>query len=165
VLSGSVSSSVAARAQSPVVVVSGSNPLPGETSQVVVGVKPDETARPVLAFAFAYAECHSLGVHAILSCRDATFVDARYTPDQSQRWLAEALAGYRDEYPGVFTTTALVRSDPAPTLVVEAASSALLVVGRHGRTPRLGALLGSVSQAVVHHATRPVAVIPVGASR
>jgi nucleotide-binding universal stress UspA family protein len=161
---GSVSSSVAAHAQSPVVVVCGPTPITDdEAGQVVVGVKPDETARPVLAYAFAHAARHRLGVHAIMCWRATGIVDALYAPDRSWRWLAEALAGYREEFPDVAVSSAVVREEAAPMLVMEAASSALLVVGRHGRTPRMGALLGSVSQAAIHHATRPVAVIPVTA--
>lgn len=158
---GSVSSEVAARAAAPVVVVCGPPPLAGEGSRVVVGVKADETAQPTLAFAFEHAQRHGLEVHAVLCWRPSGIADVRPMPGRAERWLAEALCGWRERYPELRLTSEVVRGDPARALVVEAATSKLLVVGRHGRTPRMGALLGSVSQAAIHHATRPVAVVPV----
>lgn len=160
-LLGSVSSEVAARAAAPVVVVCGAPPLAGEGSRVVVGVKADETARPTLAFAFEHAQRHGLEVHAVLCWRPSGIADVRPMPERAERWLAEALCGWREEYPDVPLTSEVVRDDPARALVAAAGASKLLVVGRHGRTPRMGALLGSVSQAAIHHATRPVAVVPV----
>lgn len=158
---GSVSSEVAARAVAPVVVVCGPPPLAGEDSRVVVGVKPDETAQPVLAFAFEHAQRHGLDVHAVLCWRPSGIADVRPMPERAARWLAEALCGWRELYPDVRLTSSVVRADTARTLVAEATASKLLIVGRHGRTPRMGALLGSVSQAAIHRCARPVAVVPV----
>lgn len=158
---GSVSSSVVARARAPVVVVCGPAPLTDGSAHVLVGVKPDETADPVLAFAFAYAELHGLGVHATLCWRATGLADATHLPDRARSWLSEAVAGYGEEYPDVSLTTAVVHADAAQTLIEGSVGSTLLVVGRHGRTRPMGALLGAVSQAVIHHATRPVAIVPV----
>lgn len=160
-LLGSVSSEVAARAVAPVVVVCGPPPLAGEGLRVVVGVKPDETAQPVLGFAFEHAQRHGLDVHAVLCWRPSGIADATAMPERAARWLVEALCGWREQYPDVRLTTSVVRDDAARALAAQAAASKLLVVGRHGRTSRMGALLGSVSQAAIHHATRPVAVVPV----
>jgi len=46
-------------------------------------------------------------------------------------------------------------------LVAESMAQRLLVVGTRSRHPVAGTLLGSVAQGVLHHATCPVAVIPI----
>jgi nucleotide-binding universal stress UspA family protein len=158
---GSVSSVVSAQSVAPVVVVCGPPPLTGEGRSVVVGLKPDETAQPVLAFAFDYAARHGLDLRAVLCWRPSGLADARPMPERAARWLAEAMAGWRERYPDVAIRAVVKRDEAAPALVEEAMNSSLLVVGRHGRTPRLGAILGSVSQSVIHHANRPVAIVPV----
>lgn len=160
-LLGSVANAVTARSAAPVVVVCGPPPLTGEGEVVVAGVRADETAEPVLAFAFEHALRHGLGVRAVLCWRATGLADARPIPRRAELWLAETVAGWRSEYPDVPVTTVAERGEAAPTLVEEAVNSTLLVVGRHGHTRRLGAVLGSVSQAVIHHATRPVAIVPV----
>jgi len=45
-------------------------------------------------------------------------------------------------------------------LVDAAADASLVVVGRRIRRTSLGARLGPVTHAVLHHATAPVAVVP-----
>jgi nucleotide-binding universal stress UspA family protein len=51
------------------------------------------------------------------------------------------------------------RGDPVPALLRAAAGARLLVVGDRGRDAAARVLLGSVSQGVVAHAARPVAVV------
>lgn len=51
---------------------------------------------------------------------------------------------------------------PAEVLLWRARKARLLVVGSRGRSSLRNATFGSVSHAVVHHATRPVAVVPAG---
>ena len=81
-------------------------------------------------------------------------------PSRADAWLAESLAGWQEKYPDVLVRSGVVREHPAAGLVAEAASAQLLVVGNRGRHALAGTLLGSVSQAVLHHATCPVAVVP-----
>jgi nucleotide-binding universal stress UspA family protein len=54
----------------------------------------------------------------------------------------------------------VVQGHPAKALIDAAASADLLVVGSRGHGGFVGALLGSVSQHVVTHASCPVVVIP-----
>lgn len=79
---------------------------------------------------------------------------------EEQRVLAESVAGWCDRYPEVPVAHRLVRGPTRTTLIDESARGApLLVVGARGRDGFAGLLLGSVSQAVLHHAGCPVAVI------
>jgi hypothetical protein len=55
--------------------------------------------------------------------------------------------------------TKLVHSHPVQALLDEADGAELIVVGSRGRGGFTGMLLGSVSQAVLHHAACPVAVV------
>ena len=61
---------------------------------------------------------------------------------------------------GVKVTTELVNGHPATELLAAAADASLLVVGSRGMSGLTGALLGSVTHAVVHHAPCPVLVVP-----
>ena len=53
----------------------------------------------------------------------------------------------------------VVDDHPGAGLVAEGHGAHLLVVGTHGGHALTGTLLGSTSQAVLHHATCPVAVV------
>jgi nucleotide-binding universal stress UspA family protein len=172
-LLGSVSQYLAAHATCPVVVVrdsSAEHPRgePGPAAgQVVVGVDDPDLSSLAVDFAFAHAALHGMGVIAVhahqrtavrapgASRLDAT--DARH--EVRARMLTDALAGYRDKYPGVPVQEKQVHGRPAAVLVAEAAGAALTVVGSRGRGGFAGLLLGSTSQAVLHHASSPVAIV------
>jgi nucleotide-binding universal stress UspA family protein len=172
-LLGSVGVQTAAHAACPVVVVrdsSAEHPRgePGPAAgQVVVGVDDPDLSSLAVDFAFAHAALHGMGVIAVhahqrtavrapgASRLDAT--DARH--EVRARMLTDALAGYRDKYPGVPVQEKQVHGRPAAVLVAEAASAALTVVGSRGRGGFAGLLLGSTSQAVLHHASSPVAIV------
>jgi nucleotide-binding universal stress UspA family protein len=75
------------------------------------------------------------------------------------RLLAETLVGCAERYPQVPVELRSVRAATRETLVAESSNAQLLVVGARGRGGFTGLLLGSVSQAVLHHARCPVAVV------
>ncbi|HEX6446232.1 MAG TPA: universal stress protein, partial [Streptosporangiales bacterium] len=75
------------------------------------------------------------------------------------RMLAEALADCRDRYPEVDVAEHVVPDPPAQALVTAGDGAVLVVVGSRGRGGFRGLLLGSVSQALLHHAPGPVAIV------
>ncbi len=73
--------------------------------------------------------------------------------------LAEALGGLGEKYPDVTVHRELVRGRVRHSLIEASADAGLVVVGARGHGGFTGLLLGSVSQALLHHAHCPVAVV------
>jgi nucleotide-binding universal stress UspA family protein len=168
VILGSVGAGVSARAACPVVVVRGPAGDPDEGAQVVAAVDGGETSSQVLEYAFEHASRCGVGVRAVMCWWAHLYQPAGWLTDtyhqaqgRAYAWLAEAMAGFRDKYPDVLVTTVVMEEHAVTGLVLESANAYLLVVGSHGRHALSGTLLGSVSQGVLHHATCPVAVLPV----
>jgi nucleotide-binding universal stress UspA family protein len=162
---GSVGAAVSARAACPVVVVRGPAGDPAEGAGVVVGVDTREDSQAVLGYAFDFASRHGAPLHAVLCWHVDLLAEMMWSPmppapPKSDAWLSEALAGWRENYPDVEVHAGVVRERAVAGLVAESAAQQLLVVGSRGRHALAGTLLGSVSQGVLHHATCPVAVVP-----
>jgi nucleotide-binding universal stress UspA family protein len=165
---GSVATHVTTHAPCPVVVAR--TPAEGEPTagpsagRVVVGVDGSAASATAVAFAFDEASwrgCGLTAIHAFTQLPDAWMIDARDLAEYERaagRVLAETLAGWAERYPDVDVVTRLVAGRPVPALVEESAGATLLVVGSHGHGWFAGMLLGSVSQAVLRHASVPVAV-------
>jgi nucleotide-binding universal stress UspA family protein len=166
-LLGSVSAQVVAHAACPVVIARGS---PDRRSgagpgRVVVGVDGSAVSRPALAMAFTEAELHGLSVHAVAAWEPEPvkdlppLVDEAGMREAATARLEQLMAPSRDIYPGV-EAQAEVRVGPPREVLLDAAQDArLLVVGSRGRGGFRGLMLGSVSQALVQHASCPVAVV------
>ncbi|MCF6523973.1 universal stress protein [Streptomyces sp. JJ36] len=169
VLLGSTAVHLAAHARCPVLVV---REAPGEDDAVLVGVDGSPAGEHAVGFAFAEAALRGAGVLALHAW---TPWSAPVPPPQDpaqpyasppgaleageERLLAEALAGHRERYPDVAVEHRLVREGAREALIWASARAGLLVVGARGRGGFSGLLLGSVSQAVVHHAQCPVVVV------
>lgn len=163
---GSVGTGAAARAACPVVVVRGAAGDPAELAQVVVGVDGTSASQAVLKFGFDYASRHGVPLKALLCWHPDPLAAMQWRPEppppeRARVWLSEALAGWRGEYPEVAVHGAVVKDHPVSGLLTGSDAQNLLVVGRRGNYALAGALLGSVSQGVLHHATCPVAVVPI----
>lgn len=168
-LLGSVSTQVAAHAACPVVVVRGA-PDPA-ANRVVVGIDGSPASEAALAFAFEEASRHGWSLTAVHAW-DVPAYDLLVVPnapipvplsdvaDDEIRLAAEALAGFEADYPDVEVEQRLIRSAAVDALLEIAKDAALLVVGTRGHGQVVGALLGSVSNAVLHKARIPVAVVP-----
>ncbi len=167
-LLGSVGAQVAAHASCPVVVF---RAAPAQTAnRVVVGVDGSVAGAAALEFAFDAASRRGSSILAVHAW-DVPSYDLIVMPDgpvplpladvadDEVRLAAEALAGFREAYPDVEVEERLTRSPAVRALVDASADAALLVVGTRGRSPALGALLGSVSNGVLHRARVPVAVV------
>ncbi|PYC82652.1 universal stress protein UspA [Streptomyces tateyamensis] len=174
-LVGSTSLHVAAHAACPVVVFRGPGgqfeAASGSRGGVAVGVHGREPCDGLLSFAFETAQRRQLPlrvVHAwsyplVLGPGHAfpPVYEEGHVAAEENRLLSEVLSGWREKYPEVPVTEGIVRSGPAKHLVELSQTHQLVVVGRHGEPQGPFRRLGSVSQAIVHHAHCPVAVIPV----
>jgi nucleotide-binding universal stress UspA family protein len=77
----------------------------------------------------------------------------------AQEILDSAQKRVRSDYPDVTLTASLVEAAPAQALLHIGANAGLIVVGTRGNGAVSSLLLGSVSHAVVHASTRPVAIV------
>lgn len=168
-LLGSVGAQVAAHAASPVAVIRKLAPEGART--VVVGIDGSPAAEAALAFAFDAASHHGWSITAVhawdVPAYDLLIVPNGPVPvpltdvaDDEVRLTAEVLAGFRDDYPDVEVEERLVRSPAVQALVTASDQAAMIVVGTHGHGPAMGALLGSVSNGLLHKASVPVVVVP-----
>jgi nucleotide-binding universal stress UspA family protein len=161
---GSVSTVVAARGPGPIIVAANPPGDPAENPAVVVGLDGSPAMDDVLAFAFDYASAHRRPLRAIFCWHPDLLAGMQWrgeppAPERAERWLAEATSGWQEKYPDVRLSRGVVRAFPAAGLIAESLSQELLVVGTHSHHARIAALLGSVSQGVLHNATCPVAVV------
>src|SRR4051794_12203710 len=67
--------------------------------------------------------------------------------------------------PAVRVTCHVVHASPAQGMIAAAAGADLLVVGARGRGGVAGLLVGSGRDQILHHAPRPVAVVPPAESK
>lgn len=142
------------------------SPPPGS---VVVGLPLDHTADGLLEFAFTAATGSHLPlrvVHGTKLPRHAYLPGGPVIPhlaDEFRRNVEQEMRAvvkpWADRFPDVQLKGNLRLVNPGQALVREAEGAALLVVGR-SRKRRVGARVGSVAQAAVHHVACPVAVVP-----
>ncbi|GAA4061731.1 universal stress protein [Streptomyces shaanxiensis] len=171
-LLGSTAGHLAAHAACPVIVVRG---RPDPTGPVLLAVDDSPAARGAVEFAFAEAAAHGTNLVALhaWSTRSERAYDQPADPpfvtydedrlrDEEERVLAQALGGLRERYPDVAVDRRLVRGRIRHTLIEASADAGLVVAGARGRGGFAGLLLGSVSQALLHHAHCPVAVVRSG---
>ncbi len=76
--------------------------------------------------------------------------------------LTEVLRPWRQKFPAIEVTEESRYGSPANHLVDASRTASLVVVGRRVRRSPLGAHIGSVTHAVLHHSTAPVAVVSHG---
>ncbi len=168
-LLGSVGAQVAAHAGCPVAVIR--HGAPEGAAKVVVGIDGSAAAEAALAFAFDEASRRGWSVQAVhawdVPAYDLLIVPNGPVPiplsdvaDDEIRLTAEVLAGFRDDYPDVDVVESLLRAPAVQALLDASADAAMVVVGTHGHGPAMGALLGSVSNGLLHKVTTPIVVVP-----
>lgn len=165
-LTGSTAVTVSAHAACPVVVVRGRE---DDSGPVVTGVDGSAGGERALATAFDEASRRGAALIAVHAWSDDEFtglygivplaVDWAEIERDAQRLLAERVAGWCEKYPDVHLEQVVVRDRPRRTLLDWSARAQLVVVGSRGRGGFRGLLLGSTSQALVHHAGCPVMIV------
>jgi nucleotide-binding universal stress UspA family protein len=135
--------------------------------RIVVGIDGSEPSKQALRWAIEQAGLTGATVEAIVvweypatyAWGAVTVVDASELADASERVLVDTVAEVAGVDPPVHIDSHVITGHPAYALVQQAKGADLLVVGSSGHGGFVGALLGSVSQYCVHHATCPVVVI------
>lgn len=165
-LVGSVAVQVAAHAGCPVLVVRGAA---RESGPVVVGVDGSPSSDRAVAFAAEEAVLRKTDLRVVhawsrpMSTGPGDMLPLVFDPDQvgeeESRLLSEATAGITERHPDLLVGHRVIRGRPARTLIAQSHGAQLVVVGARGRGGFAGLLLGSVSQALLHHAECPVAVV------
>ncbi|MGJ5830799.1 universal stress protein [Streptomyces ossamyceticus] len=168
-LVGSTAVHLAAHGRCPVLVV---REQPHADGPIVLGVDGSVAGREAVDFAFAEAALRNAPLVALrtwttwnapmLAPQDPSEPFANppgALAEEEERQLAEALAGRQERYPGVVVEHRVVHGGAREALIEASRSAQLLVVGARGRGGFAGLLLGSVSQALLHHAQCPVAVV------
>jgi nucleotide-binding universal stress UspA family protein len=134
---------------------------------VVVGVDGSPTSHEAVRFAFQAASFRNVPLVAVHAWSDLPITTVwelttawQSIEQQESAKLGQWLAEIQALYPGVHVEQVVVHDGPAHLLLDHAKSAQLVVVGSRGRGGFRGLLLGSTSQALIHHAACPVAVVP-----
>jgi nucleotide-binding universal stress UspA family protein len=138
--------------------------------RIVVGVDGSPSSRAALAWAVRQAELTSAAVEAVIAWNDVvSFTGAALSPtgvpansnfgEHAAAVLSHSINETVDPDGLVKVSSTVRRGNPAQVLLGESVGADLLVVGSRGHGGFTGALLGSVSQACVHHAQCPVVII------
>lgn len=141
-----------------------------EQHRIVVGVDGSRSSKAALAWAVRQAELTHATVEAVITWQyPIAFAGAPFAPigslmetdlaGGSEHVLGTAISETVDASSPV-KVSATVREGNAAQILLETAEDAdLLVVGSRGHGGFTEALLGSVSQDCVHHATCPVVIV------
>lgn len=136
---------------------------------VVLGLDLEHPDDSVVAFAFEAAARRATGLRVVhgwsMPPHVAHLADHALddeTGRQEASGVERVLEPWREKFPGVRVVEQTVVGNPGAHLVDAATDASMVVVGRRSRPTSLGARIGPVTHAVLHHATAPVAVVPHG---
>ncbi|MEV7690388.1 universal stress protein [Streptomyces bungoensis] len=181
-LVGSVGHAVVAHTERPVVLVRAGEQAAAEkrtdgagtrsagraAGPVVLGLDvadPDET---LLAFAFEAAARRHVPLHVVHAWNPPPYYayGMALEPAVEREMakgdvviLSEVLRPWREKHPDVEVVEQSQYGSPALLLIDASHEASLVVVGRRMRRSAVGAHIGIVTQAVLHHAVAPVAVV------
>ncbi|WP_432157587.1 MULTISPECIES: universal stress protein [unclassified Streptomyces] len=168
-LLGSTAVHLSAHGHSPVLVVRG---RPEPAGPVLLAVDGSPAGEAAVGFAFAEAAMRGVDLLALHVWNTRTerayegpgdplnvVVDIDRLQQEEQRLLDDTIARWQSRRPEVRVERRLVRSRVRHALIEASAEAQLLVTGARGHGGFTGLLLGSVSQALLHHADCPVAVV------
>ncbi|WUU80966.1 universal stress protein [Streptomyces cellulosae] len=169
-LLGSTAVHLAAHGHCPLMVVRG---RPDPAGPVVLAVDGSEAGAAAVEIAFTEAALHKAPLvavhvwntwseHAYEGPGDplnAMVADVDRLREAEQHLLDETVTAWQEKFPQVAVERRLVRSRVRPALIDAGRGARLVVVGARGHGGFTGLLLGSVSQALLHHAHCPVTVV------
>jgi nucleotide-binding universal stress UspA family protein len=158
-LLGSVSWQVAAHARSPVVVVRGHWRSAGDYASGPVVVGADGSPASDAALRLGLEEAALRGAPLLAVCALADAPGSLGGNRKLQDDVEQAITRRGKEHPEVTILRQVAQGGARAALLAAAHDAQLLVVGSRGRGGIKGMLLGSVSQALLHHAPCPVAVV------
>jgi nucleotide-binding universal stress UspA family protein len=158
-LLGSVSLQVATHAPAPVTVVRGSwRPVPGQyPPPVVVGTDGSPGSQAAVDVAVEEAALRDVPLVAVCALSDAAGVFG--TARAIEADFITAMGKLQADHPEVLVQKRVAQGAPRSALLAAASQGQLLVVGARGRGGLREMMLGSVSLAILHHATCPVTVV------
>jgi nucleotide-binding universal stress UspA family protein len=164
---GSVSASVIRHATCPVVVCRPGSDLKVKNG-VLVGVDATAESLPVIEFAFRQAALRGQPLTVLHCQRDALAAvggpGLGEVPDldleTSQLALAESIAGFREEYPDVHTTTQVTHALADDGMAAVADRYNLVVIGRHPVGSLARRLTATTATSVLERSRTIVAVVP-----
>jgi nucleotide-binding universal stress UspA family protein len=155
---GSVAWKVAACGHGRLVVVRGRwravNDAPGP---VVVGLDGSAPSADAAAFAFEEARLRHVSLVAVCALADSPLRLGQ--AHQLEDRIRNEIAAYEEKYPDVTIMRQITAGQPRSALLATAQQAQLVVVGSRGRGGVEGMLLGSVTQALLHHSPCPVGVV------
>jgi nucleotide-binding universal stress UspA family protein len=124
---------------------------------VVLGVDGSACSRAAAVFAFEEAELRHAPLLAVCGLADTpgSLGGAR----RMQEGFETLVSQFEKEHPEVTVLRQVSPGGPRPALLAAAHRAQMLVVGARGLGGVRGMMLGSVGQAVLHHAPCPVAVV------
>ncbi|GAA3494665.1 hypothetical protein GCM10019016_017650 [Streptomyces prasinosporus] len=169
-LLGSTAVHLAAHGHCPLMVVRG---RPDPAGPVLLAVDGSPAGKAAVGFAFAEAalrEAPLVALHVWNTWSERAYegpgdpptsavADGERLREAEQHLLDQAVASCQEAYPQVAVERRLVRSRIRSTLIDAGREAQLVVAGARGRGGFTGLLLGSVSQALLHHAPCPVTVV------
>jgi len=158
-LLGSVSQQVSAHAHGRVVVVRGHWHQAAEYVPGPVAVGADGSAASRAAIGFAAEEAVLRGVPLLAVCALADTPGGLGGAGRMEEAVGHDIARWEKEHPEVAIRRQVSPGQPRTALLAAARDAQLLVVGNRGRGGVMGMALGSVSQAMLHHSSCPVAVV------
>jgi len=141
----------------PVVVVPELAPSPPRAHGVVVGIAGIHSEEHVLRYAFEHATYRG----SELCVLHALPIDARLGELATHHAaVAEALAGWSDKYPDVTVTQRFIEGNPSRVCARASMRAELVVIGQPRRSRIPFGFDEPISNALLEHATGPVAVVP-----
>ena len=169
VFTGSTSTAVAAGAHCPVLVVPQRWRPPGvPLGTIGVGIDGSERSLPALAAAFEEASIRGAELAVLYAWEppEVIYAAAGDYADAMARWtemaelrMAEALAGWRSDYPDVEVRRRFLQAHPAAALIEFSGHLDLLFVGVCGHGSLRGRTVGTVARAVIGESLCPLALI------